>query len=491
VENVLEDGSKDKKNKILNVNMPLENVKINAEKGFVEYANTRYLYVSNSRELKIDRSLNYSGIIIEGKNTDFVRIVVKRIRNNHKPEIYLKPIIILSGNSHRDAYVKNLIDGVIFSLDQIPLIHETVQYINDACLKITYINSISFEAQIISKLLYYMYTRELKELEPIPYNLSNTNYTYPFLAANFNENEEYQLFEVLENSFQEGLFKREFVDRVYLCSNCQSCHLSYRETCPKCSSSNTETSDIIHHFPCAYVAPISDFENDIDDQLNCPKCSKKLKHIGVDYDKPSVLHTCLKCSNKFQDFNVKAKCMQCTIDNPVESLICKEIYYYNLTKKGENYALHGYVSTPKDIEDIIGTVKFDTFKTVVRYEIERLRQTEGSSNIVAISIINAGQFYASIGSNDQKSMLKGIVSEIRSSIRSSDMITFYSSSVILITMFEIPSKISQRIMDEIIDLLDVLLKNNFTNLKIELKANVLNLNYELSSELQINQLISM
>lgn len=471
--------------------MPLEHVKIDAEKGIIEYANTKYLYISSNRELKIERSLNYTGIIIEGKNLDFTRTVVKRIRANHKPEIYLKPIIILSGNSHRDIFIKNLIDGVIFSFDQIPLIHEHVQLINELFYKITFINSVSFEAQIISKLLYFMYTREINELEPFPYNLSNTHYSYPFLTANFNEYEEYQIFEVLDNAFQEGLFKRDFHDRIYLCSNCQSGHLSYREICPKCASANTDTTDIIHHFPCAYVAPIDDFTNDIDDQLNCPKCSKKLKHIGVDYDKPSVLHTCLKCANRFQDFNVNAKCMQCATDNAVETLIYKDVYSYYLTKKGENYALLGYVSTPKDIEDIIGTVKFDTFKTVVRYEIERLRQTEGSSNVVAINIVNAGQFYAKVGSNDQRNMLKDLVSEIRSSIRSSDMITFYSSSVILVTMFEIPTKISQRIMEDVIKLLDNLLKNNFKDLKVELKANVLKLNFELSSELQINQLISM
>jgi hypothetical protein len=88
-------------------------------------------------------------------------------------------------------------------------------------------------------------------------------------------------------------------------------------------------------------------------------------------------------------------------------------------------------------------------------------------------------------------MLKDLVSEIRSSIRSSDMISFYSSSVILVTMFEIPTKISQRIMSDILILLAKLVENNFKDLKIEIKANVHQLNYNLSSELQINQLISM
>jgi hypothetical protein len=471
--------------------MALEHVKIDAANGTVQYLNSTYIYVSSSRDLKIDRSIAYTGIILDGKNTDFARLVVKRVRGNNNPTIYLKPIIILNGTAHRDAFIKSLIDGVIFSFDQIPLVHEQVHHINTLSENLQFINSISFEAMIVSKLLYFMYSRELKVIEPSPYVFSNTNYCYPFLACSFIDFEEYQVLEMLELAESEGLFKSKFLDRIYLCSNCKSSRLSFRETCPKCSSSHTDTFDIVHHFPCAYVGPITDFSNDIDDQLNCPKCSKKLKHIGVDYDKPSVLHQCKNCDNRFQDFHVKAKCMACTFDNPVEALIDKEINEFTLTKKGESYALQGYVSTPKDIEDIIGTVKFDTFKTVVKYEVERLRQTEGSSNIVAISIENAGQFYAKVGSNAQQVMLKDLVSEIRSSIRSSDMISFYSSSVILVTMFEIPTKISQRIMSDILILLAKLVENNFKDLKIEIKANVHQLNYNLSSELQINQLISM
>lgn len=471
--------------------MALNHVNIDASSGTVSYLTSKYLYVSPSRELKIDKSLDYIGVLVDGKSTDFAKLIIKRIRGNSNPLIYLKPIIIVNGNAHRDPFIKNLIDGVIFSFDQVPLVHEHISEINERAEHLNFINSISFEALMVSKLLYFMHSRDLKVLEPIPYALSNTNYCFPFLACNFSDFEEHQVLDILKMAETEGVFKSKFIDRIYLCSNCKSGHLSYRETCPKCGSSNTDTFDIVHHFPCAYVGPITDFTNDIDDQLNCPKCTKKLKHIGVDYDKPSVLHECKNCENRFQDFNVKAKCMSCTFDNSVESLVDEQISEFSLTKKGENYAVQGYVSTPKDIEDIIGTVKFDTFKTVVRYEIERLRQTEGNSNLVAISIVNAGQFYAKVGTAGQQNLLKDLVGEIRSSIRSSDMITFYSSSVILITMFEIPTRISKRIMDDIVALLQNLIENNFKDLKIELKANVNQLNYNLSSELQINQLISM
>ena len=182
--------------------------------------------------------------------------------------------------------------------------------------------------------------------------------------------------------------------------------------------------------------------------------------------------------------------MYCNQDNLVENLSSQEIREYTLTQKGENYSIQGYVSTPKDIEEIIGTVKYDTFRTIVKYEIERIKQSEGASNIVSITINNAGQFYSKVGSSRQQTLLKDLVREIRSSIRSSDMISFYSSSVILITMFEIPDRIAVRIMNEIVTALKKLVENNFNDLEIQLKPHVHLLNTKLSAELQINQLIS-
>ena len=465
-------------------------VNFHPEKSLIEYAGKKYLLVSPTKELRIERSLDYAGIIIDAKGIEFTRMIVKRIRGHFNPEIYLKPILLLNGNAHRDSFIRNLIDGMIYSPEQITLVHANVEAILEKIKDLTFMNSVSLEAQIISKLMCWCYTRENDILEPIPYTFSNINYSYPFLACSFEYQEEHQVLEILEICQKEGLISGEFYDRVYLCCNCNSGSLSIRETCPKCGSANNDSFDVVHHFPCAYVGPITDFTNELDDQMDCPKCSKRLKHIGVDYDKPSVLHLCNTCGHRFQDYNVYAKCMSCTFDNNVEQLVSKEIKTYRVTKKGQIAAINGYVTTPKDIDEIIGTVKIDTFKTMVKYEIERLRQTEGSSNIVAINIKNAGQVYAKVGSKAQQSLLKDMVAEIRTSIRSSDMITFYSSNIILINMNEIPTKICNRIVDEILVLLRRLIETNFRDLTLELEGRVQQLNYNLTSELQIQQVIS-
>ena len=454
----------------------------------IKHSGFSFLIIDQMDNLSVEKLQEHSALIIDGKDVDFIRQIVKRVRSHNNPEIYLKPIFILKGINIADPLVNKLIDGTLFNLDQLEYVIPEVERILSKVSELKFTNSISFEAQMIEKIICFMYTCEIHDLDPIPYVYSDINFAYPILSVNFRQNDEHTVLDILDIAETEGIFESEYVDRVYLCSQCSSGHLSYREVCPKCGSSNLATEDIIHHFPCGYVGPIRDFRNEIDDQLDCPKCNKRLRHIGVDYDKPSVLHECKNCSHKFQDYNVKAKCLSCQTDNSVEQLNGREIRKYQLTKKGELAAINGFVASSKDIDEIIGTVKFETFKTMLKYEIERLRQTEGSSNICAINIINPSQVYSKIGSEVQKGLLKDIVKVIRSNIRSSDIISFQSSSTIVLSMNEIPYKIAIRILKEIIGILKKLMATAFNNMEVEFEHKVVQLDYKLSPDLHIHQL---
>lgn len=454
----------------------------------IEFAGFTFLLINNADSLNVENVQYHSAVIIEGKDRAFIRQIVRRIRAHNLADIYLKPVFILKGINIIDPLVNKLIDGTLFSLDQIELIVPEVERILTKTKDLHFTNSISFEAQMIEKTISFMYTCEIQDLEPIPYIYSSNNYAYPILSVNFRQRDEHIALDILDLAEREGIFDSTYVDRIYLCPSCQGGHLTYREVCPKCGSSNSKTEDIIHHFPCAYVGPLSDFTNEIDDQLDCPKCNKRLRHIGVDYDKPSVLHECKACDHKFQDFNVKAKCLACNTDNLVEQLKGREIRKYSLTKKGELSAINGFVSTSKDIEEIIGTVKFDTFVTMLKYEIERLRQTEGASNLCAIHLSNPSQIYSKMGSEVQKVLLKDLVKVIRSNIRSSDIISFQSSSTIILSMNEIPTRIAKRILTEIIDMLKRLIATTFKDIEVEFEYEVIKLDYKLSPQLHIQQL---
>jgi hypothetical protein len=127
------------------------------------------------------------------------------------------------------------------------------------------------------------------------------------LGISFDDNEEPQVLDALDWAEKEGLVWPDFQERIYVCSSCSGGFLSFREVCPHCKSSNIDGEDLVHHFPCAYIGPVSDFQMEDSSVLNCPKCNKDLHHIGVDYDKPVVINHCNNCDSIFQDIYVKAK----------------------------------------------------------------------------------------------------------------------------------------------------------------------------------------
>ena len=93
-----------------------------------------------------------------------------------------------------------------------------------------------------------------------------------------------------------------------------------------------------------------------------------------------------------------------------------------------------------------------------------------------------------MGSEVQKVLLKDLVKVIRSNIRSSDIISFQSSSTIILSMNEIPTRIAKRILTEIIDMLKRLIATTFKDIEVEFEYEVIKLDYKLSPQLHIQQL---
>lgn len=431
----------------------------------------------------------YDAIIIDGVNDDFIRETVLRIRRHHRNEVYLKPIFLLKNVTINDLVINELIDGVIFSLEQVELVVEKTKSLLMRNKEVLSVKSVSFEAEMINKTINMLVTREKKELKSFPYIRSGIGYYFPELSVNFAREDEHNVLKILKMAEEDGLLTSTFYDRIYLCTNCSGGFLNYREVCPQCSSSHSTTEDMVHHFPCAYIGPIKDFQNTIDDELNCPKCNKTLRHIGVDYDKPSVLHTCQNCNHRYQDYHVKAKCISCQFDNPIENLQFKEIKNYKLTRKGKSIAFNGYVSTTRDFDDVPGTVKYDVFKIMLKYEIERLRQNDYNSNIAFVHLSNAGEIYSRLGLDRQKSLIAEMISILRHNLRSADFIAFYDASTLVLSLNEIPNKIANKILDDIARLTMKLMKRNFKSVEVKIKTNAIELTTESTHEIQLQELI--
>ncbi|MDX1652485.1 MAG: hypothetical protein R3277_08340 [Brumimicrobium sp.] len=458
-------------------------------KDVIRHGNFEFIRVHDYSNHALELFLAYDSIIIESNNRDFVEKFIRSVRTHNNPDIYLKPVFLLKTSKVEDQLINNLIDGVIFSIDQLDIISDYVRQILLRINDFIFVKSISLEAEIISRIINLLVSREKTEMFAYPYIGSGIGHVYPEASINFNPRDEHNLLGILEIAESEGLFTSSFNDRIYLCTNCQTGILSYREVCPKCNSADSVAEDLVHHFACAYVGPVSDFKNAIDDELNCPKCNKYLNHIGVDYDKPSLLHTCKKCDHKYQDYHVKAKCITCMHDNDIENLVPKTIKNYYLTKKGQNVAYHGFISTSRDFNEIPGTVKFDIFKIMLKYEIERLKQNDATSNIAYLTISNAGELYSRIGIDRQKILVAEMIRILRKNLRSSDFIAFYNASTLILSLNDIPTKIASNVLKDVTKVTTVLLKKNFKNVDINIETHAIPLSTELSHEIQLQNLI--
>ncbi len=123
-----------------------------------------------------------------------------------------------------------------------------------------------------------------------------------------------------------------FIDRIHECPHCGSSHLFFFEVCPKCNSSDLRQQSIIHHFRCANVSPESTYE--WDGELRCPKCHVLLRHIGVDYDKPSAIYTCNQCEESFMYPDMRVLCSSCKRSLTTDDLLSRDVTEYEFTPDG-------------------------------------------------------------------------------------------------------------------------------------------------------------
>ena len=98
---------------------------------------------------------------------------------------------------------------------------------------------------------------------------------------------------------------RRLADKVHRCPNCAWHTLNFVEVCPRCRGIDIEIENVIHHFACAYVGAWSEFRHGVD--LVCPKCDEKLRHMGMDYEKPSDTYRCHACGYVFTESRVEIK----------------------------------------------------------------------------------------------------------------------------------------------------------------------------------------
>lgn len=115
---------------------------------------------------------------------------------------------------------------------------------------------------------------------------------------------------------QEKILSVTGVKTFPACAKCASLLLVTQVSCPNCRNQSLVRSEIMTHYECEYAGPVEEFipkkqgereggkeggrAEGGDANYFCPKCSKILKKVGIDYGRPGISFKCQDCSEILQ-----------------------------------------------------------------------------------------------------------------------------------------------------------------------------------------------
>lgn len=209
-----------------------------------------------------------------------------------------KPIFVNTALSGKEQIIDYIIDAYVSDMNN-EKVYEIIDRIKMARQKFGVKSETSRPTQpnqLFANILRYLLSRDQRIMGHRLLEKSSLGYINPIFEhyhsmGLFHLNE---MFMFIDSMVEFGSLRiHRFLLKEHLCPKCNHSHLLYTECCPKCGSSNLKIQNIIHHFSCANVSPESSYN--VGGMLICPKCHKKLRHIGVDYDRPAVVYTCNDC----------------------------------------------------------------------------------------------------------------------------------------------------------------------------------------------------
>ncbi|MXN65832.1 hypothetical protein GR183_13035 [Stappia sp. GBMRC 2046] len=177
---------------------------------------------------------------------------------------------------------------------------------------------------------------------------------------------------VLERLADAGLLERQFCQRLHLCRHCNSSRIFAREVCISCRSSNLTESALVHHYACGTQASQTDFEQR--EGYVCPKCNKKLRHYGVDYDKPGAVFSCGCCGASMAEPDVGFTCSGCGGYTCGEESETRDWYHYSLLPDGLAALRAGKLPRTGFDDGQSGRLSLRDFKLITQSRLRDMRR---------------------------------------------------------------------------------------------------------------------
>lgn len=126
--------------------------------------------------------------------------------------------------------------------------------------------------------------------------------------------------ETLQSWARLGILRPEIVDYVLVCPECKAVP-TFRYGCAACGSLRVSQVKLIHHYACAHVGELSEFQNK--DELSCPKCHSPALVVSRDFEHLPGPYRCQDCSAVDHELAAVGRCRKCELLFPLSQ--CPEI----------------------------------------------------------------------------------------------------------------------------------------------------------------------
>lgn len=257
--------------------------------------------------------------------------------------------------------------------------------------------------------------------------------------------------ELLEDLVAEGLLDRRLEGKVHLCPSCGWHTLNFIEVCPRCGDLDIRVEEVIHHFACAHVGPWSEFKQGVD--LICPKCDQRLRHMGLDYEKPSDTYVCRHCGHVFNESPVQGRCFRCEHVTPAEELRPTRVYAYTPNAKTQRAVEYGRLYG-LDIQSVLFEDRSRTFRRdylifEIEREIYRARRYDTPLSLVLFSVDGLEQCPGVAGDAEVAALRRQIFESVADTLRDLDVVSTLDDGLAAVLLPETPVDAARKVADRI------------------------------------------
>lgn len=229
---------------------------------------------------------------------------------------------------------------------------------------------------------------------------------------------------ILRSLADKGILDTEPVATVPVCPFCLTYPMRVERYCDACGSTAVHRTTMIHHFRCGNVSVEETYQQG--DSLVCPKCERALRHIGVDYERPSRVWLCDDCGKVMSQPELRYHSLTCGRKVPIDDVLDRQVVAYSLSGDGRTLATEGRVRAaiegPDDRDALTGLAGAGAFARQLDLEQQRAQRYQTLFSLVRVQLANGAELREKYGEAAVGEVIATLATIVHENLRSVDIV---------------------------------------------------------------------